>query len=264
MADQPPERGVLGQPPFRYTGLDLFGNYYVKIGRSQVKRYGIVFRCMISGCVHLEVAANLDTTAFMNAFRRFQSRRPAVKYLRSDQGSNFLAASKENFIGSSLAKKGIAWQFNPPYASHHSGLWERVIKEVRKTLDALLKENSLTDDGLSTLFCEIESILNSRPITTMSGDPKELNPLTTNHLLSMGANEHELSEFTSTVKYATRRWKYVQFLLDQFWRRFRREYLLVLQRRQKWPVARENLKKDDVVLLHDESTPLAVAVRSCC
>ena len=180
MTDLPLERGVLGQPPFRYTGLDLFGNYYVKIGRSQVKRYGIVFRCMISVCVHFEVAANLDTTGF----RRFQSRRPAVKCMRSDQDSNFLAASKEideNFVGRSVAKKGIAWQFNPLYASHHSGLWGGVIKEVQKTLDALLKKNSLTDNGLSTLFYEIELTLNSRPITTMIDDPKELNPLTLDH-----------------------------------------------------------------------------------
>ena len=46
MADLPPERCLPNVRPFSYTGLDFFGQFYVKIGRSQVKRYGCVFTCL--------------------------------------------------------------------------------------------------------------------------------------------------------------------------------------------------------------------------
>jgi hypothetical protein len=64
-------------------------------------------------------------------------------------------------------QKGIEWQFKTLAASHHSGIWERTIRSVRKVLYRLLKEQNvrLDDEGLCTLFCEAEAIVNSRPLT---------------------------------------------------------------------------------------------------
>ena len=69
-----------------------------------------------------------------------------------------------------MLERGINWTFNPPGASHHGGVWERMIRSVRWVLNSLLNQQTLTDEVLQTLFCEIEAILNNRPITITSSD----------------------------------------------------------------------------------------------
>ena len=54
MADLPRERIVPSKPPFTYTGIDVFGPFYVKVGRSEVKRYGCMFTCMVTRAIHIE------------------------------------------------------------------------------------------------------------------------------------------------------------------------------------------------------------------
>ena len=71
-----------------------------------------------------------------------------------------------------LLQKEIKWEFNPPAASHMGGIWERQIRTVRKVLNVILKEQTLDDERLSTLFCEVESIVNGRPLTVLSDDAK--------------------------------------------------------------------------------------------
>ena len=64
-----------------------------------------------------------------------------------------------------LLQESTKRTFNPPAGSHHGGVWERCIRTARKVLAALLKEQTLDDEGLLTLMCEVEVIVNGRPIT---------------------------------------------------------------------------------------------------
>ena len=85
---------------------------------------------------------------------------------------------------------------------------------------ALLKEQPLDDEGLLTLMCEVESIINGRPITKVSDDPKDLEALTPNHLLLLRAGPPlHPGAFTKEDNYSRRRWRQVQYLADVFWRR---------------------------------------------
>lgn len=68
------------------------------------------------------------------------------------------------------------------------GAWERTIRSVRKILRALLGQQLVSDEMLRTFMSEVEGILNSRPLTPVSSDPKDLDPLTPNHLLLLRAN----------------------------------------------------------------------------
>ena len=86
-------------------------------------------------------------------------------------------------------KLEIEWVFNVPLASHHGGVWESLIRIIRRVFSALIHVDSrLTDDKLCTLFCQVENILNSRPITKVSDDADDDTALTPNHLLMLGNN----------------------------------------------------------------------------
>ena len=119
--------------------------------------------------------------------------------MRSDCGTNFTSGERElreainnwkqEKIYNHLLQKHIKWTFNPPYGSHHEGIWERCIRTIRSILRALLKEQLVDDEGLYTLMCNIEGIMNSPPITRVSEDPKDLHALTPNHLLLTQSNQ---------------------------------------------------------------------------
>lgn len=95
MADLPEERVLPDKAPFTDVGVDYFGPIDVKRGRSHLKRYGVLFTCLTSRAVHLEVAYTLDADSYINAVRRFICRRGPVSSIRSDNGTNFVGANRE-------------------------------------------------------------------------------------------------------------------------------------------------------------------------
>lgn len=214
----------------------------------------------------MEVASSLDTDACLNAIRRFLARRGQVKEMYSDNGTNFHSADSElkksmkewntSRIAKHLQQKGIHWRFNPPAGSHHGGSWERLIRSVRKVLNFTVKEQVLDEEGLHTLLCEAEAVINSRPITKASSDFNDLEALTPNHLLLLKV-EPELPPgvFNKDDQYANRRWRQVQYLADIFWKHWCREYLTQLQERQRWSAPGRNFCVGDVVLIVDETSP---------
>ncbi|XP_072028357.1 uncharacterized protein [Amphiura filiformis] len=95
MADLAPSRVKSEDPPFSYTGMDYFGPFEVKQARRCRKRYGVIFTCMSTRAVHLEIAESLDTSSCINALRRFIARRGPVKEITSDNGTNLEGANNE-------------------------------------------------------------------------------------------------------------------------------------------------------------------------
>ena len=71
MSTLPDVRIEPGQRAFYAYGVDLFGNFFVRVGRSSAKRYGFIFTCLTSRAVHLELVESLSTDAFLGAFFRF-------------------------------------------------------------------------------------------------------------------------------------------------------------------------------------------------
>ena len=138
MANLPQDRITPDKPPFTYVGVDCFGLFLVRRGRSKAKRYGVVFTCLTMRAIHIEVVHSLDTDAFLNSMRRFVARRGKPEQMRSDNGGNFVRVEKElrsaidgwnqGIISEFLLQRNIQWIFNPPAGSRHGGafaLFER-------------------------------------------------------------------------------------------------------------------------------------------
>ena len=263
-----PTARVEPSPPFTHCGIDVFGPFTVYQGRKEVKRYGLIFTCLALRAVHIELLDDLSTDAFINALRSVFAIRGNIRTIYCDNGTNFKGAANElqagiaqldkEVITSKALQLGCQFMFNPPLGSHMGGVWERQIRTARCVLAGLLSNSGgrLDTSSLRTLMYEVAGIINSRPLTVDSlasaDDPVPLSP---NHLLTMkgGAIFPPPGKFVKEDVYLSKRWRKVQFLADQFWSRWKKEYLQSLQVRSKWQERQPNLKKGDVVIMQDDS-----------
>ncbi|XP_033979973.1 uncharacterized protein LOC117477426 [Trematomus bernacchii] len=282
MADLPADR-LTPESPFTNVGLDVFGPWLVMTrrtrgGAADSKRWALLFTCMSTRAVHIELIESMSTDSFINALRRFFSVRGPAKLLRSDRGTNFVGASKElrintddTLIRKYLQEKGCSWVFNPPHASHMGGSWERLIGVARRILDAMLLQTGpvrLTHEVLSTFMAEVMAIINARPLVSVSTDPDMPAVLTPSMLLTqkMSAVSAPPGNF-DTAQLLGKQWKQVQCLADTFWKRWKGEYLSTLQSRRKWTQDKPNVKEGDVVLLkgsqaHRNEWPMGLVVKT--
>ena len=272
MSDLPSDR-VTPAAPFTYCGIDCFGPFLIKEGRKEMKRYGLLFTCLSSRAIHIETLDSLTTDSFIQGYRRFAALRGPIRLLRCDRGTNFVGAEAElkkawsemnhADVKGTLMKEGcdyVLFAFNVPAASHMGGVWERQIRSTRRVLETLLYQSGrqLNDESLRTLMYEAAAIVNSRPLTvTDLNDPTNLAPLTPNHLITMKSSVllPPPGVFQDADLYSRKRWRRVQHLINQFWDRWRKEFLQNLQTRQKWTRPRRDAKIGDIVIVKDENLP---------
>lgn len=266
MADLPPPR-VQPAPAFWATATDFAGPFEVKEtarrNSPRSKAYACIFVCMASKAVHIELTSELTTAAFLAAFQRFCSRRSYPATLISDQGRNYIGASRklkeiaaflrenQNEIFTKLASLSIDWRFNPPAAPNFGGLFEAAVKSMKLLLYRQIGATVLTFEEMTTLLARIEAILNSRPLGDFSSDIRDgTDMLTPGHLLVgrplVSPPEEILEERDLNIG---ARWKRVQAHAQLFWRRWSREYLHCLIQRQKWTRHAPNPKVGDIVYI---------------
>ncbi|CAI6371089.1 unnamed protein product [Macrosiphum euphorbiae] len=259
-----PSTRVRPARPFATTGVDFAGPLDVRSGIRRVtsiKTWIAVFVCLATRAIHLEPVVGLTSNAFFAALRRFMARRGKCSKMYSDNATNFVGVQRElatylQSVDASVAKEGIDWHFNPPGAPHFGGIWESAVKSAKHHLTRVLKDAKLTLEELGTLLCQIEACLNSRPLTPLSSHPLDLEPITPAHFLIGGplllVPEADLSnENISTL----RKWRYVQALMQTFWKRWSKEYLPQLQVRSRWLAQTEQVKIGDIVIIKEECTP---------
>jgi hypothetical protein len=245
---------------FAQTAVDFTGPFTTIQGRGKrrQKRYLSLFTCLATRAVHLEIAFSMDTDSFLNSFYRMASRRGLLNEVISDTGGNFIGANKElkdlvkqldvKKIQNSTVNKAVKWHFNPPYAPHFGGIHETMIKAAKRAVYAILSNADITDEELFTAFVGAESLINSRPLTYQSANPKDEIPLTPNHFLigQMGGKfapeSVDLTDFNPK-----KRWRRVQELVRHFWHRWLHEWIPSLNRRQKWFSSQREIKEDDLV-----------------
>ena len=266
MANLPTER-IERTPPFSKTGTDVFGPYLINEGKttrrtkSAKKVWVLLLTCLYSRAIHLETLESLDITSLKLALRRFISTRgDCVKFV-SDCGTNFVGAQNclldnehlENTIRG--VSKEYDWKFLPPRASHFAGVWERKVGSIKRILHvtiAQLGKSVMNREEFNTLVQEAACIVNHTPLSEISANPEDPLPVCPASILTLKEGTvHQKDQFSERdlQAYGKRRWRRVQFLADQFWIRWKRDYLKYLQTKKKWIRPRRNLSVGDVVLI---------------
>lgn len=265
MGNLPRER-TIPMNPFHVTGIDYAGPFLIRRNKNTVEKCYIgVFVCLSTKALHLELISSLLSQAFIQALRRFVSRRGKPFKLLSDNGTTFVGANKElgQFLKTNqqelislVSKENIEWSFIPPYSPHFGGLWEAGVKSVKYHLKRVLANARLTFEEFNTILCQIEAMLNSRPLSPLSSDPNYLLPLTPAHFLIgrplVAVPEPSLQDVpTNRLK----RFQVLQQLCQHFWKRWEKEYIAELQGRQKWRSMKpEQLKENTLVLIKEDHT----------
>jgi hypothetical protein len=193
MAPLPKPRVEPFKPAFTNIGLDFFGPFVVIIGRRREKRWACLFTCLATRAVHLEMVYRMDADSFIMAFIRFSRIRSiSPEHIYSDNGTNITAGEKElreaynNLVSDAtlpkkLVERKTQWHLSSPAAPHFGGVWKRLVQASKRAIKAVLNERTVSDEVLVTVFVEVTALLNDRPLTTVSTDPNDANPLTPNH-----------------------------------------------------------------------------------
>ncbi|XP_065091625.1 uncharacterized protein LOC135712602 [Ochlerotatus camptorhynchus] len=256
--------------PFSVTGVDYAGPLYLRPIHKRaapVKTYLCLFVCFVTKAVHLELVCDLSTQAFIAALRRFIARRGRPSHIHSDNGKNFEGAKGEltemfeifrkrnerETIVSTCAEEGIVWHFTPPKAPHFGGLWEAAVKVAKRHLFRQLGASRLSYEDMATVLCQIEAVMNSRPLLPMSDDPNDLAALTPAHFL-IGTSMHALPDpdLLHITESRLEHYHKLQLHVQQFWIHWRKEYLQELQKDTKSAERNNSIQPGRMVVIVNE------------
>jgi len=206
----------------------------------------MLFTCATSRAVHLEVVTDLSTTTFLLAFRRFVSRRSLPILMMSDNASTYTSTAEElerlftsEELSTVLGREGTKWRFIPKKAPWFGGYWERLVGLTKMAIKKTLGRAHIDLVALQTVVSEVEAMLNDRPLTYISDDVTDPEPLTPSHLLhgrrlTRLPYEHATIEDIRDPSYnepdqLRKNAKRLSVLLDHFASRWRNEYLTSLR-----------------------------------
>ena len=287
-----PDYRITPARPFSTVGLDYMGPLRIKLAGEVSKIWVLLFTCAVVRAVHLEVVFDLSTQSFLNALRRFVSRRGVPSLIISDQAATFKLADQvlrkawakmlqSDDVANFSAQRGISWEFIAAYAPWAGGFYERMVGIVKSGLKKAIGRRLLSFDEFSTFLLEFEALVNSRPLTYLYDDPTYrplrpidfLAPVVPDHdHVSVGFppfQEEEEDSDDPEWKPPTRdqasklvdNWSKTQSALKKLWIRFVDEYLPSLREVHHWDHAQAHNavpvqpQVDDIVLLHEENQP---------
>lgn len=245
---------------------DLAGPFEIKSDNLRsaktYKSYVILFACKYTKALHLELVSSATSKNFLNALKRFTSRRGICHTLQLDNGTNFkggynilekefkqLLSSSEEEIANELLKSKITINFIPPYSPHLNGQIERNVKNFKFHLKRVFDyKQTLTYEDFHTLIVEIEGILNSKPLMALSEDPTSFAYLSPAHLCILRPLRPYVELRTTTVG-CRDKFDLLKQLSEKFWDSYKNELFAESYKRNKWQKAKENLKINDLVII---------------
>ncbi|XP_068222095.1 uncharacterized protein [Palaemon carinicauda] len=193
-------------------------------GRTKGEAYGVIFNCLSTRAVHLDLIEGYSAKDFLDGLRGFVSLRGCPKEIYSDRGTQLTAAEKELRNATEIFK--IKWIFNASAdAPWQNGVSESLIKSVKRSLTIAIGDNILTFSKLQTTLYEIANLLNERPIGIKPGCDPELGRYLCPNDLLLGRTQNavlkgEFERFPSQDS----RLKFHEGITDTFWRKWMRDF----------------------------------------
>ena len=259
---------------FEHVGVDHCGPLYIKEGKVLKKQYVLIITCAVARAVHLELVSDMSVKCFMLGFRKFVSRRGLPSFIMSDNSLTFQCSNRELTailnhprFQDYFMRKSIRWQHYLEYAPWWGG-WIEVLNRVFKSsMYKVIGGSNISFDELSTLLCEIEAIMNSRPISYVYDDIHEGQAITPS-LLLCGKDITQLPAGMFNHKFDRKqpqtcreRLKYLEKLKTYFWTRYTREYLTELSDRHLTSKHGKDVREPkvgDVVLIKEGSDTVKI------
>lgn len=244
--------------PFTSVGLDYFGPLLVRVGWSQVKRWVALFTCLAIRAVHIEVVHSLSAESCIMAVRRFVARRRPPAEFYTDNATCFQGASRElkeelaAKLSSTFTCAQTRWLFIPPATPHMGGVWERLVRSVKVAAATILDAPRNPDEEtLETILCEVEAMINCRPLTYIPLESADQEALTPNHFILGSSTGVKIlpMEPVNYIGALRSSWKLAQSITDSFWTRWIEEYLPVISRRSNWFENVKDLQEGNLVLV---------------
>ena len=225
--------------------INYFGPMFVKLNKetrtsqATTKWYGAIFSCLTTRATHIELVGDLSTDKFILALRRFICRRGYTFRINSDNGKNFVGAQRElghalkmlnqKRIQKELIAKKIEWIFSPPLSPWMNGAVETVVKLTKRRLKAITRDRLFKEEALSTYLTEVEAGLNNCPLTSITDDVTDLEPLTPNHfLIGRGNPNFRFNTSNEADTDLRKEWKSMEAATSMFWKQWVQEYLPLL------------------------------------
>ena len=247
--------------------MDIFGPKFIKDTvkqRTKKKVWGVIYNCAATRAIHLDLTEDYGTSAILQSICRFTAIRGCPGEIISDQGSQLIAASKDiaelvrdwdwTTVSDWTADKKIKWTVVPAEGQHQNGLSESLIKSVKRSLKHTIGDNVLSFAELQMVLYQVANIINSRPIGVITGsDPTDPKPLTPNDLL-LGRSTGDVPQgpFDTSDKSLTRRFRFLQELVTNWWENWYRVVLPTLVPSYKWLQRHRNVQIGDICLIHDK------------
>ncbi|XP_028167729.1 uncharacterized protein LOC114358059 [Ostrinia furnacalis] len=264
-----PEERITPSFPFMRCGVDYAGPMFIlnRKGRGSrvTKCYICLFVCLVTRAMHLELVTDLSTDAYLLALKRFISRRGKPNEIFSDNGKNFVGLANEftRFLSNCSSEiiefatnQNIKFTFIPPYAPHFGGLWEAGVKSCKYHLRRVIGNSHMTYEEFGTVLTQVEAVLNSRPLSPMSSDPQDYNPLTPSHfLVGRPLTAPATDDLKDAPAHRLSRYQRVEQIRQHFWDRWAKEYISELQTRSKWRNNTNELQPGTLVVIKEDKQP---------
>lgn len=228
-----PER-VKYSPPFTYTEVHYFGPMITFTPYGSSKRWICLFTCLAVRAVHMELVNDLTAEECVLAFRRFIASRGLPTLVVSDNALYFKLTS-EIMAGDYGTQSNLKWEFIPNLAPWHGGFYERLVGLVKHCLKRSLGKHQLNDLKLNTIIKEVESVINTRPLTPVCSELdyvlKPSDFLSLGRCLTLNMPPETTDKLTTTKRELIQGWKRGNIILEEFKEMFTNRYLTALRER---------------------------------
>ena len=156
--------------PYRHTGVDFTGHLWVENYGQRRKMYILIFTCLNTRAVHLDLMPDMSTHSFVSALLRFSNKFGIPSHIYSDNARSFLKGCdviSEVFSCSQFLEHFQTYNIKhvtiPVYSSWVGSTWERLIRVVKNCIRKTVGRTKIEYFDMPTLLCDVENAVNSRP-----------------------------------------------------------------------------------------------------